>query len=392
MSEKAEHEDNTHIQWTTFGNRFAEVVKKSNRRWRKNGALPPKKLLTDNNIRRFLAATWTKTHNKKTTQSAKSYISWALKTSRLPPFIKEHEHHYVDSWKYYKTLKKDKRWSGYSPNAAEALHQDEVRKIAASTIRDHRGRVRLDWLRQKVAAFSLIHMGWHPMDCFRANWTMCKEIQPRHNGRICPAIQINGHATKRRGQAVRNYWACGCQNEHDEENDMCEYGLVKRLVASLGEDRANVSLFWTTNNGGFGWGETRQKKDTISGSIQKINKRVGVRPGAELTGNMGRKTFCTLGSYFFNFSEDELKKYTHHKTNENFIKYLDPTYVNAMRETLITRVFQQYEQGNYQPPLSNNLCLSLANVHEKLEKLTRLVFIVAAGGNLLQLMPPKVNV
>ena len=122
MSEKAEHEDNTHVQWTTFGNRFAEVVKKSNRRWKKNGALPPKKFLTDNNIRRFLAATWTKTHNKKTTQSAKSYISWTLKTSRLPPFIKEHEHHYVDSWKYYKTLKKDKRWSGYSPNAAEALH------------------------------------------------------------------------------------------------------------------------------------------------------------------------------------------------------------------------------------------------------------------------------
>ena len=88
---------------------------------------------------------------------------------------------------------------------------------------------------------------------------------------------------------------------------------------------------------------------------------------------MGRKTFCTLGSEFFNFSEEELKKTTHHKTNQNFIKYLDPGYVNVPQEVFASKVFQRYEQGNWRPPLSGNTSLQLAEMTHKLTSLTNVV-------------------
>ena len=178
-----------------WANNFARALKTKNRHWGRKQTLPPKKLLTDANIRRFLAQEWTKNYNKKTTQGAKSYISWALKQHRLPGFIREHEHTYLLSWTYLKTLKKDTRWSSYSPNAAGALTQDEVKKIAMAPIRDHRGRLRYDWLRDKVAARCLIHMGWHPKDCHRAKWSMCEEVPDGKK----TAIRINGKATKREG-------------------------------------------------------------------------------------------------------------------------------------------------------------------------------------------------
>ena len=110
--------DNSRVQHKCFANTFAKLTSKQNHRWRVNGSLPPKKLLTDENIRQFIAHYWTLNFNKKTTQAAKSYISWCLKENRLEPFVKEHEHVYLKSWKYFKTLKKDKRWEHYSPDAA----------------------------------------------------------------------------------------------------------------------------------------------------------------------------------------------------------------------------------------------------------------------------------
>ena len=145
----------------------------------------------------------------------------------------------------------------------------------------------------------MIHMGWHPVDCHRLDWTMCEEIpggaDPARG--ICqPCIKVNMRATKRPGQKARNYFCCGCQTKHDPDNDACEYGLVKRLVDSLGEDKANESLFWTTKDKGKNWGlQGKQKKTKISEALERINKR----SLDKLTGDMGRKTFVTLGKNFF---------------------------------------------------------------------------------------------
>ena len=380
MSKIKQHSDNTKEQYKTCGNRFAETTRTCNRRWRLDGRLPPKKLLTDENIRRFFARQWTYNYNKKTTQTAKTYISWALKENRLPPFIKEHEEKYKDSWAYLKNLKKDKRWSEYQPNAAESLTEKEVKKIAQSKIRDKRGRVVNELLRDKVAAFSLIHMGFHPEDCVRANWTKCKRVTHDDiSGIRKQAIEIKGKATKRPGQKVRNHWACGCERHHNPENDMCELALVDKLVESLGEERANKSLFWNTNKGGYGWSDKQgpQKNGKISKSLQRINEREGIRPGAKLTGNMGRKTFVTLGSNFFLFPEPELKDKTHHKTTENLVAYLDPNYVNHGRATVVARVFQAYEQGRYIPPMTGNQTMILADIMHQMRGLKEVVSGVA---------------
>ena len=100
---------------------------------------------------------------------------------------------------------------------------------------------------------------------------------------------------------------------------------------------------------------------------------------------MGRKTFCTLGKEFLKFSEDELKQITHHKSSENFVKYLDSGYVNVQQETLVSRVFQRYEQGEYHPPVSGNVRLCLAHLGSKIDQISKLVCVLAGPKLLLQL-------
>ena len=134
-----------------------------------------------------------------------------------------------------------------------------------------------------------------------------------------------------------------------------------------------MSLFWGQNEGGFGWSDAPQKKDTLALAINRINKRVGARPGVRITGNMRRKTFCTLGKDFFNFSEDELKKVTHHKSSESFLKYLDPEYVNVPQECFVSKVYQRYEQGTWAPPLSGNTSLVLADLTYKIDQMSGLL-------------------
>ena len=56
VSRKKALAENSESQFTTFANRFAEVLGKSNRHWKKQKSLPPAKFLTDKNIERFLAA------------------------------------------------------------------------------------------------------------------------------------------------------------------------------------------------------------------------------------------------------------------------------------------------------------------------------------------------
>ena len=95
-----------------------------------HGSLPPVKFLTDENIRRFLAAQWSYKHNKSTVTSAKAYVSWTLKENGLPPFVHANAGLYKLSWNFFKSLKKDPRWRNYTPNAAESLTEDEAKKVA----------------------------------------------------------------------------------------------------------------------------------------------------------------------------------------------------------------------------------------------------------------------
>ena len=227
------------------------------------------------------------------------------------------------------------------------------------------------WLREKVASYTLSHMGFHPIDAHRMKSSNMEYIanvdeRGRHPR---PAIRVNGVATKRPGQKVRNYFVCGCPGPHDSDNDMCEYALADRLLNSLGKERSKRSLFWTTNSRGRGWGATPQKKDTLAQCFQKINKRCGIAPGKQLRGDQGRKTFVTLGEHFFFFPRELMTKVTHHKQKKNLIKYIDSDYENIARETAPARMFQSYEQGHYVPPVCISVPHGLSRLEHKVNSL-----------------------
>ena len=104
-SEKASHADKTKEQYKCWSNKFAKAlegigVKVNQKKWKENGALPPKRLLKDENLRRFFALCWTQGHQPSSMKSAKSFVSWCLRENRLPTFIKENVHFYKDSFNY----------------------------------------------------------------------------------------------------------------------------------------------------------------------------------------------------------------------------------------------------------------------------------------------------
>ena len=306
--------------------------------------------------------------------AAKSYVSWALRENGLPTFTLPNAGNYPKAFDYYKTLKKDPAWSAYSPDKAKSLSEKEVKRIAHYKIRDKKGNLVATKLRDKVGAFMLCHMGFHPEDCKRANLT--KMTRLRQTGPYNKeTVKLDGVATKRPGTKVRNYWVCGChpQKPHDPNNDMCELALIDNLVESLGEDKAKENLFWTTNNRGMGWGARQQKKDTMAKCLQRINRDMGISPEEEWTGEMGRKTFATLGTKFFYFPQRLQMEVSHHETFHHFEGYIDPEYVNVSRETMPSRLIQYYEQGTLEPPAIASVPHGLALLHGELSELKTLV-------------------
>ena len=173
------------------------------------------------------------------------------------------EGYYRDAFRYYKNLAKDPRWTSYTPNGATSLTDKEVKTIAKARVRDRRGRIRLDWLRDKTAAFALIHCGWHPIDCKRAKLSNCeeKQFECHFTGLTKPCLQVNGVATKRPGQTVRNFFTCGCEKQHDPTNFNCEFACVKKVVEELGEKKAKDGLFWNHTNRGFSWSEKQKLQE-----------------------------------------------------------------------------------------------------------------------------------
>ena len=104
-SQKASHADNTKEQYKTWSNKFAQAmeatgVKINQKKWKEGGALPPKRLLKDENLRKFFALCWTQGHQPSSMKSAKSFVSWCLRENRLPVFTKEYVHIYKDSFDY----------------------------------------------------------------------------------------------------------------------------------------------------------------------------------------------------------------------------------------------------------------------------------------------------
>ena len=82
-----------------------------------------------------------------------------------------------------------------------------------------------------------------------------------------------------------------------------------------------------------------------------------------------------------NCKEDHLKEITHHRTSENFVAYLDPEYVNTGAETVLSRVFQAFEQGRYEPPNTNSLPHMMVQLGEKLDSIGKLILLKALGAD-----------
>ena len=104
--------------------------------------------------------------------------------------------------------------------------------------------------------------------------------------------------------------------------------------------------------------------------MERINKRVQFAPGKKITGNMGRKTFITLSRKFFNFADEKIKEESHHADHDAYMRYVDDDYINVEGQTLVSRTFQEFEQGRYVPPRPESFPRRVRNVETNLTELT----------------------
>ena len=158
---------------------------------------------------------------------ALSWINWATTTNQLPKITKEYRHRWLESCDLVQSIKKSKRWRDYVARGANSLNEQEMKGLATSPIRSPDGRIVKSWLRDKVCSMLMCRKGFHPIDVTRVKLENI-ELNPNHhnqNGHHQPFLKINGHKTKQHGIPVTHILTCGCEFNHDETNENCEYFL-----------------------------------------------------------------------------------------------------------------------------------------------------------------------
>ena len=320
-------------------------------KWAYDGALPPEYLLTDANLHTLFSRIWV-LNNKPSIKQAIAYVNWCLYKYKQNKMLNQ-RNKFGMTLNFIGSIKKTKKWTDHLPEGARSLTEAEVRGLGSSPVKNEKGEVVLQWVRDKLIAMTEIHAGYHPADVHRMTTDNLKFF-PNHKDRRGwkkPYVGIVGLKTKDRSQNTFNFYCCGCGNsDHNANNWNCEYTLINHLITKLPEDLGKKALWWNTWKKGFEWSlkQGPMQKRNISQAIQRINERCNISP-EKLSGNQGRKTMITLGRNLFGYDDELLKSVSHHDDHKSYLTYVDPYYQNIQRMTLLSEDFQDMEQGRYQP-------------------------------------------
>ena len=100
-------------------------------------------------------------------------------------------------------------------------------------------------------------------------------------------------------------------------------------------------------------------RDNIAAAIERLNQRLQISDD-KLSGFMGRKTLATLGRNFFNINAPIVQDVGNWKDPAIFQGYVDSNYEDLERGSLVSRTFQELEQGRYEHVVIESLPRHLA--------------------------------
>jgi hypothetical protein len=182
-------------------------------------------------------------------------------------------------------------------------------------------------------------------------------------------MKVHNRKTKEEHKQIRNVIACGCAGNHDAANDDCEYNLVRLLLENVPDELAKTSLWWnaTSNKWNRTQGKAGMKQTTMALAMERINKRCYITP-RRLTGNMGRKTLATFGRHVFGQDDAIIRDVGQWETAEHLETYMDPLFMNLERGCIVTRNFQQFEQGRYKPDIADSVGHHLSEIRKTLKQ------------------------
>lgn len=341
--------------------------------WSENGILPPRDALRDQHFENFLAYVWAKNASPNSMKQAVAYLNFCLRQNGYPNISKQ-----PSLWNktvnFYKSIQKKPRWRNYvSTKKARSLTVNNVRGLATSPIRTD-GTIQIGWLRDKCISNTFIHMGYHPADTFR----MKKENihDDPHNtdfqGFSKPRMKVVNFKTKDKSKVIRNWIACGCEEDHDPMNDNCEYALMRNLLERLPDDRSKISLWWNVSSNEWdNRGKTGMQQKTVAKAMQRINARCQINPAKTFNGDQGRKTLATLGRHIFSHNDRLINDVGNWENAEQIEDYVDPLFENPDRETLLSQHFQALENDRYVPPINDTVPHHLSEIRRMLFDMKR---------------------
>ena len=323
---KPHHAKGTQKTYKKWSNNFALSCGVNNLRWKLQGRLPPKKYLTDDHFENFFARIWA-TLQKPAIEQARSFLNWALKENGLPAMTYR-KHIYRKTHNFIENIKKENKWRHYQKTkAAKALPKEVVQQLMTSPIRNDDGEIQLDWLRDKVISGTFIHCGYHPADTARMKLGKLEDMPENRdlNGYHRPIIKINIKKTKQHHKNIVNWISCGCNEDHDPENENCEYSLMKLLLGSLPGEFAGKSLWWNTCKNAWtqNQGDNGMAKKTVANAMERINKRCDISE-SKLKGFQGRKTMATMGRNLFSIDNTMIQAVGNWEDPKEIEDYVDP--------------------------------------------------------------------
>ena len=165
---RSHHSVSTKSAYKKCANKFSRTTDSPNTKeqgWKMNNTLPPKELLRDHHFLNYFAKVWTKCERSAVIQGT-AYLNWCLRHYGYPN-INSNAHLFLKTDNFLKSIKKTDRWRHYqTPNKGKSLTDDECQQLGTCPIRNQKGQIVLDWLRDKTIFMSLVHMGYHPKDVY----------------------------------------------------------------------------------------------------------------------------------------------------------------------------------------------------------------------------------
>ena len=214
--------------------KYAKKFKGVNRLddWNHVTIVPPKRYLKNIYLENFITQVWAEKRAKPNVQQGRKYLNHVLAHHGMPPLNRNFKRNYASVLEVLSPIMKSQEWRDYVTRGAGTYNLSQVMDVFRAKVTNEEGELEVKALRNKVIACLMIIMGCHPIDIWRIHEDNVED-RPTHVDREDyhrPKMIFDGFHTKDHGFGTTNVIGCGCRRNHDWDNDLCLYNVLRHYI------------------------------------------------------------------------------------------------------------------------------------------------------------------